>query len=44
MAIAVIDSYKTSIYPSGRVIKELTDIETGKEIAKNRMCRIVRAS
>jgi len=34
MAIAVIDSYKTSIYPSGRVIKELTDIETGKEIAK----------
>ncbi|USS39927.1 hypothetical protein NF865_06065 [Thermococcus aggregans] len=35
MAIAVIDGYETSIYPSGKIIvKELTDIELGKEIAK----------
>ncbi|HIH73605.1 MAG: hypothetical protein PWP49_1297 [Thermococcaceae archaeon] len=35
MAIAVIDGYETSIYPSGKIIiKELTDIEASKEIAK----------
>ena len=35
MAIAVINGYETSIYPSGKVIvKELIDIKMGKEIAK----------
>ncbi|WP_371180383.1 hypothetical protein [Thermococcus sp. EP1] len=35
LAIAIIDGYETSIYPSGKIIvKELTDIEMGKEIAK----------
>ncbi len=34
LAISVVESYEVSIYPSGKIIvKGLTDIEVGKEIA-----------